>query len=116
MLSLFFPRDSFFFKGFFDVERIRDFCQSDFDTASGFVLDGYDKVFLWVGNEASRNVAVNTADFVKKFVDRVSSERNIGVEIEVWKLFPSLPFPSPFFPSPLSLSPPSLKGFFFLFQ
>jgi len=70
-------------KGYFYVDRIRDFCQSDFDTASGFVLDGYDKVFLWVGNEASRTVEVNTTAFVKEFVASLSAQRNIDVAIEI---------------------------------
>ena len=48
------------------------------------MLDGYYKVFLWVGVEASRNVEAGVTSFVKDYVAKVAELRGIDVEIEVF--------------------------------
>ena len=74
------------------MERIQDFCQSDLDHSSVFILDGYERVFLWIGNSTVDSLQDQSSSLVRDYVNEISRSREMKVETEVLFLFFALWF------------------------
>jgi hypothetical protein len=72
-----------FSKGFFSVERVADFCQSDLEISEAYVLDGYERVFLWIGPVCTDSLAAEASHLAQNYCHLASSERDLTIELEV---------------------------------
>ena len=65
------------------MERITDFCQADLVETCAFFLDGFNKIYVWVGKKCTEGNTESAMKVAKEYAAQCEKDRKLNVEIEV---------------------------------